>query len=177
MRKLYSGPVFLHYHWIWLGYADHEWQGNEVYFRDQSNGICGSAFPNYATFTLGLHTGYVPVDFNLHESEPTIDDKWDEVVESPLTVTEIGQFWLSDFNGNQYGEEFDLRCGSYRLRVCGANYGLLEERFESEEAKALAQDKERYEITLWPAAKKPDQVIRCKSASAAYWHSVAQGYK
>jgi tetratricopeptide (TPR) repeat protein len=172
MQTLFSGKIYLHYHWFYLGEPDGEVFELGVSFKDQKNGICGSRTLNYADFLLGLHTGSVDLDFIWYDSRPEILGSWQEVIESPLIINKTCELFLTDFNGDPYGKSISLNPGSYRIRVSAINFGLLEATGDQESKKTFdgSREEERYEVALWKADFQLDEVIRCTSQLVAALH-------
>ncbi|MGW0916873.1 hypothetical protein ACWD1Z_34955 [Streptomyces sp. NPDC002784] len=43
--------------------------------------LCGAANPGHLFLTTGLHTGRVGLTVEVHEAEPSLDERWEEIVE------------------------------------------------------------------------------------------------
>lgn len=104
----------------------------------------------------------------LHDTAPTIDTQWQEVVEVAFApwvtpVTLMGLMGDSAVN-------LDLACVDYRIRYCAS--GMDEGHGTPTQRETVA---ERYLLQFWPAPPAWDCVLRETSATAAYWHHHARG--
>ena len=166
MRTLFDGDVPVHYGFLHLR-ADGDDDPDLTAARGgQANGLCGAAVPGGLALTTGTHTGAVPVRAELHDSEPPLEERWEDVVEVPLELA-AGEYLLTAF---AWGEEIGtIPAGSYRARWCA---NRMDEGYDG---ARLDDDPEtdRYLLQLWPAPPAPDAVVRQGSDCAAYWHGVA----
>ncbi|WP_432524218.1 hypothetical protein [Kineococcus sp. SYSU DK006] len=135
----------------------------------QANGLCGAAYPGILALVLGLHTGTVFLRVELHEAEPALDagaEEWEDIVEVPLTIT-ADEYGLSTFDS---GAQIEApAAGTYRARWCASGMDEAHDLTRSADEPKI----DRYLLQLWPAALRPDSVIRQGSEQAAYWHGVA----
>ena len=176
MKTLYSGEIYCHYHWAYI--AEAGLGGSQLCWVGQRNGLCGSAAPNEIAFTFGPHTSMVNFQILFATDPPLIDPRWEEVVETPFVVERSSTFYLTDFNGDPYGDPMPLAAGTYRLRFSAINYNLTEQvpPTVSDEygvmPSALAD--ERYELVIWPSPAYPDAVIKATTSDAKSWHRFRQ---
>lgn len=168
MAKLFSGTVNVHYGQFYLE-AGTPFDGDMPRcFAKQSNGLCGAAVPGFVFLTTGLHTGPVGLDIESHESEPDLNDIWEDVVEVSLQVS--GPVLSLVQWAELTGTPLVRMAGSYRLRYSGRGMDKAHE-----EDTVLGSDPiDRYRIDIWPASPAPDRVVKQTSDYAAYWHAWAR---
>ena len=159
--------LHVHYGFVWLA-APGVLRDDLIGARaGQRNGICGAAYPGVLSMLTGLHTGVVPFRVEVWDSEPPLDDGWEDVVEVDFEAPET-ELILSPFQG---AETIVLpAAGSYRARYCASGMDAAAEqdtRLDSDEVT------DRYLLALWPAAPAGERVARQTSARAAYWAQVA----
>ncbi|MFD3514727.1 hypothetical protein [Streptomyces sp. NPDC058657] len=136
----------------------------------QSNGLCGAANPGELFLTTGLHTGRVGLTVEVHETEPPLDEQWEEVVEVSFRPgsTEIAVV--------PWGEgpicSTDLPVTDYRVRYCGRGMDVTPD----DELSVLdgGPTVDHYLLQFWPAGHAPDRVVKQTTQSAAYWHDHAR---
>ncbi|NKY38624.1 hypothetical protein HGA02_03525, partial [Cellulomonas septica] len=134
----------------------------------QRNGLCGAAFPGALSFVVGLHTGSVPVRIELHDDAPPPDPDWEDVVEASVTPVEGEPYALTSFGA---AEPLDLPTAR-SLRARWSAHGMDEAHQGGPEDGEPPLD--RYLLQLWPAPPAADEVVRCGSGMARYWHGVAE---
>ena len=166
MKVLFDGDVHVHYGFIHVE-PPPEAEFDLISARGgQVNGLCGAAYPGVLAMVTGLHTGTVPLRFELHDEEPPLEDDWEDVVEAPLTVT-ADAYWVTAFDR---GMEVEAPpAGTYRARWCASGMDEAHDGTRSADEPEI----DRYLLQLWPAPVLPDAVIRQGSDIAAYWHQVA----
>ena len=71
----------------------------DAFFKGQENGLLGAALHGSLFLVTGLHTGSVRLRVEVLESEPELDDRWDELVEA--TFEPAGLVQLVDWDGNE----------------------------------------------------------------------------
>ncbi|MFF5085409.1 hypothetical protein ACFY36_50930 [Actinoplanes sp. NPDC000266] len=84
-------------------------------FTGQTNGLCGAAAPGALFLVTGLRFGEVGLNVEVHTTEPTLGEEWEEAVEVSFTAPPDGvrlAGWESD------GVELPVPPGSYRVRYC-----------------------------------------------------------
>lgn len=128
-------------------------------WADESNGLCGAGIPGVLELTTGTHTGYLPFRTELHDSEPAVDPRWEEVVEVSFTTTSDEAFLIGMMGGNCF--PFPLPRDDYRVRYCARAFG---EAHDSDEAG------DSYLLQFWSAPPEPGRILVQTSAEAAYRH-------
>jgi hypothetical protein len=163
MRVVYDGPVFVEYGQASLA---GEWGPADLdeMFAGQVQGLCGTAVPGLVQLLTGTHTGDVVMRVELHDSEPTYGDDWEDVVEASWTATG-GRVVLAGLMSAS-AVEFDLPRRDYRIRYAGRD-------MDHESDEDLPPD--TYLLQLWPAPAAPDVVLRETSGVAAQWHAYVRG--
>ena len=133
----------------------------------QRNGLCGAAYPGALVLVTGLHTGQVPFTITVHDTEPALEDEWEDVVEASWHVT-APACAVSTFDTT---DRFRLpRPGWYRARYCATGMDAAHQQDTRLEGEPVV---DRYALDLWPAAEAPDAIVRQGSQTGAYWHAVA----
>jgi hypothetical protein len=117
----------------------------------------------------GLHTGQVPLVVTWTETEPAVEDDWEDVVEVSVDLS-TPDLTLATFD-NAYGCRVP-QDGWHRARYCVTGMDEGQELDTPEEGEAAP---DRYLLQLWPAPVSTDVVVRQGSEIAAYWHGVARG--
>ncbi|WP_018683566.1 hypothetical protein [Actinokineospora enzanensis] len=165
MRVLMSGDVGVSYGQAYVE-SGLRWQELGECFGGQRNGLCGAAMPGSLFLITGLHTGDVGFTIEAHETEPSVGDEWEEVVEASFLPA--GPVMLVAWAGER-SWPLDLESVSYRVRYCGR--GLDEDSWPDldEEPRVV----EHYLLQFWPAPPEPDRIVRESSANATYWHRFA----
>ncbi|MEV0502051.1 hypothetical protein AB0I84_31275 [Streptomyces spectabilis] len=136
----------------------------------QSNGLCGAANPGSLFLTTGLHTGRVGLTVEVHETEPPLDDQWEEIVEvsfRPASAETTVVPW-----GDAAICSLDLLVADYRVRYCGRGMDVTPD----DELSVLDGGPvvDHYLLQFWPAQPAADRVIKQTTRSAAYWHDHAR---
>jgi hypothetical protein len=136
--------------------------------RSQRNGLCGAAVPGTLSMVTGLHTGAVTVVVEWQNSEPDVAAGWEDIVEVSFQPLDR-DVMLSSFEDTFEVELPALEPLRVRFSATGMDAGRLMDTTEDDE---IAPD--TYLLQLWPAAPRPDAVIRQGSAAAQYWHEHAR---
>lgn len=134
----------------------------ELDMAGQSNGLCGAKTDGQLVFLLGLHTGSIRFAVEWHESEPPLDESWEDVVEASIDVP------AADIVLTTFDDWRDVplpASGPHRARFHAS--GLDAAR----ELPAAGLGPDRYLLQLWPAPLAPDAVIRQTSQAAAGMHA------
>ena len=103
------------------------------------------------------------------ETEPGLDDSWQDVVEVSVDLTS-SDLTLATFD-NAYACQVP-RNGWHRARYSVTEMDAGQELDTTADGEAAP---DRYLLQLWPAEHAPDAVVRQASEIAAYWHGVARG--
>ena len=77
---VFEGDLNVHYGFGALSASDVEMPDLDDARSGQSNGLLGAAVPGALSFMFGLHTGPEPLRVEWSETEPPVDDTWEEVV-------------------------------------------------------------------------------------------------
>ncbi|MFJ6416528.1 hypothetical protein [Paeniglutamicibacter sp. NPDC091659] len=162
---LFDGTIHVAYGQFYiLPEGDYDIDMDEA-FRGQSNGLCGAAAHPGVFFITGMHTGHVGLSVHLNDSEPALDQEWEEVVEVPYEVTE--GICLTEWGGPSL-DRLAIPLGRYRLRYAGIK---MDEGHEQDCILEEENTVDRYRIDLWPATGSTgDRIIRQHGEQAAYWH-------
>ena len=173
MTEVFAGGVEVHYGFIDL-YSDPDGSGDEAddlvgARRGQANGLVGARVPHQLGMVTGLHTGQVPLVVTWTETEPALEDDWEDVVEVSVDLI-TPDLTLATFD-NAYGCQVP-QDGWHRARYCVSGMDEGQELDTPDEGE-VAPD--RYLLQLWPAPESTDVIVRQGSEIAAYWHGVARG--
>ncbi|MEV6757101.1 hypothetical protein [Streptomyces sp. NPDC051214] len=136
----------------------------------QNNGLCGAAVPGHLFLTTGLHTGRVGLTVEVHESEPTLDEAWEDIVEAPFHPASTAAVLTP------WGEAplctVELNVVPHRVRYGASAMDLtVDQELSVLDGGSII---DRYLLQFWPAPPAPDEVIKQTSRSAAYWHTCAR---
>lgn len=168
MTVLFDGVIDVCYGQFYLSSTDRGYfDQNDPFmsaFRGQSNGLCGAADRGGLFLITGLHTGHVSLRVNLLESEPPVDESWQEIVEVSLAISSDKVF-LVDWNGQDY--PIALPPNSYRARY-HANY--MDEAHHQDTILPDEQTIDRYYLQLWSGQLRTGLILKQTSEMAAYWH-------
>ncbi len=171
MRTLFSGEVFVHYGQLSVESTPEGCGGGLAEpFAGQEGGLCGAAVPGGLFLTTGLHTGDVGFTVELHESEPSLDDSWEEIVEVPFRPLS-SQVELLQWAGED-SWDLDLEEIDYRVRYCatGMEEAQRTEHILAEEPPVV----DRYLLQFWPSPPRPARVVKQTTATAAHSHEWAR---
>lgn len=171
MRTVYDGVLEVSYGQFYVEsrpYGAHE---EEVAHRaGQSNGLCGGANPGFLFLTTGLHTGRVGLTVEVHEAEPPIDERWEEIVEVSFRPgsTETAVVPWGDGPLCSLG----LPIADHRVRYCARGMDMTSD----DELSVLDGGPvvDHYLLQFWPAEPAADRVVKQTTRSAAYWHDHAR---
>ncbi|MGW2230775.1 hypothetical protein [Streptomyces formicae] len=138
-------------------------------FSGQTSGLCGAAVPGYLYLRTGLHTGPVGYTVELRETEPALDESWEEITEVSFRPVSAGvslELWGGD---GSFPLGLDLL--DYRVRH---NASGMDEAIERELECLDGLVIERHLLQFWPAPPARDRLIKQTGSSAAYWHEAAR---
>ena len=128
----------------------------------QQNGLLGAAVPGHLiarTASTGLP---VRLRAEVHDSRPTLDDTWDEVVEAPFVPLGI-PVALRGVTSEAYplGLFGEFEPGKpYRVRYCSEGF--------------RQSTPEHYLLQFWPAPPAPDVIVEQSSAAARKLHAAIE---
>ncbi|MFW6691914.1 hypothetical protein [Streptomyces sp. MAR4 CNX-425] len=164
----------------------------------QRNGLCGAAVPGHLLLTTGTHTGRVGLTVEVHEAEPPVGKRWEEVVEVSFRPASPRMSLFPWGDGELCAAE--LAETDHRVRYCargmdaaadaeaadveddlsGANQDQDhdQDHHPAADPKAALADvappADHYLLQFWPAPPAPERIVRETSRRAAYWHRVAR---
>ncbi|WP_172387114.1 hypothetical protein [Streptomyces sp. MNP-20] len=171
MRTVYDGELSVDYGQFYVESRLYIPREEKVaHCAGQSNGLCGAANPGHLFLTTGLHTGRVALTVEVHETEPPLDDQWEEIVEvsfrpasAETSVVPWGDGAICSLN---------LPVTDYRVRYCGRGMDVTPD----DELSVLDDGPvvDHYLLQFWPAKPAADCVIKQTTRSAAYWHDHAR---
>jgi hypothetical protein len=136
-------------------------------FGGQENGLCGAAMPGVLFLLTGLHSGQVHMSIDLSESEPPLDDLWEEVVEVSFVVGSPAKPGILEWAAQGW-HPVKLKRGTYRARYCAKNMQSGQEHFAIDHHE---EPVDSYLLIFWPAPRAKDRILKQSSKAAAYWHS------
>lgn len=171
--ELFAGPLFVHYSQFYV-LDGPELPTLEACFAGQVNGLCGAASRGSRWLTTDTHTGRVRVEVGLVAAEPPVPADGD--------VVDVSWTCSSGPSLVQWGGEgfppLAVPAGSYRVRdqVLDLDAGSDGTGLDvAEQERRWDHPVEILALSLWPAAPKPDRVVRVRSGTAASWHSTVGG--
>jgi hypothetical protein len=171
MKSLFSGLLSVHYGQAYVESASPFESDLEASFRGQQNGLCGASVIGALFLITGLHTGQVSFEVELCNSEPVVDESWEEIVEVPYRVDE-GPVTLVEWAA-QATYPLAIPEGSFRARYCARN---MQPAADTDTILAGEPPIDAYFLSFWPAEQwQPDSVLKQTSPVAAYWHDFARG--
>lgn len=165
MTTLFAGRIHVSYSQFYVESRTDEFGGDLFSnLAGQSNGLCGAAVPGFLWLVTARHTGQVDLTVEALDSEPVVDDAWDEIVEASFRPASTS-IWLTQWAG-EASWPLDLADVDYRVRYSGLGMDVAT---ESNEDEIL----DRYLLQFWPAPAAPDAVLKQTSKNAAYYHRTA----
>ena len=170
MKIAFEGTVSSHYGQAYVHLRDTFDLAEDVR-ANQSNGLLGAAQPTALFLTFGLHTGDVKLLVAIADTQPKIDQSWEEIVEASFTMPPNEEVGLADWGGSLW-KLIPLEPGEYRVRYCARGFGQGKLLLEDD---SPAPPLEQYELTFWKAPLAADRIVKVTRPAAQYWHDVAQG--
>ena len=154
-----------------LGWGDGEGFDGDTdrFFAGQVNGLVGAADPEGVYLVLARRSGGSQVRIEVHDTEPSLTDEWEDVVEVSITVPESAETIGWTTWAGEDGGVLKIPPGAYRVRV---NARGRDAGAEDEFAEEVV---DFYLLQLWPTPPRPDEIVRTTSADAAYWHDANGG--
>ncbi|MFI9833331.1 hypothetical protein ACIHIX_37230 [Streptomyces sp. NPDC051913] len=170
MRRPVEGEVFVHYGQIYVE-SDPDTFGPDLdeAFAGQRGGLCGAATPGSLWLTTGLHTGDVGFTVEVHEEQPPLDPRWEDVVEVSFRPASA-ESRLMQWAGEDMWE-LDLEEIDYRVRYCAKG---MDEAHRKDTRLDSEPQLDRYLLQFWPAPPETDRILKETSKIAAYWHAFAR---
>jgi hypothetical protein len=137
--------------------------GGENHFVTHRNGLLGGAVYSRLAVHLGVHTGDVHVEVELHQQCPEIDESWEEIVEASCYIDAPPVVLVGA--SPKYSLRLPLEKGWYRVRLCVVGFG------ESEKAQIFDDPKlERYKLIFWAADPRADAILKQTSEEVIHRH-------
>lgn len=167
-RTLYDGKLHVDYSqfYIWTdeqaadGYSA-AFDNVQRTFAGQSSGLCGAAMRGLLYFDTGTQYGAIGARVVVADTEPDLDDSWEDVVEVSYQAGEETSL-VEWGDGDSY--PLDLAAGEYRVRYAARGRDQADEREDEEDAE---EPVEYVEIAVWPAPASADRLIRITSEHGA----------
>ncbi|GIF75610.1 hypothetical protein [Asanoa siamensis] len=166
MTVLFDGELHVHYRFVNLT-EEGEAPDLSRASGGQRNGLCGAAEPGALAMVTGLHTGEVPFVVTWHDTEPPVDDAWEEIVEVSFDPPS------ADLALSAFEDFHEIRLPSVqsvRARFCARG---MDEAGDKDVRLADEPALDSYLLELWPAPPAPDRILKQTSMRAAYWHEAA----
>ncbi|HEY3631005.1 MAG TPA: hypothetical protein VGL21_08905, partial [Jatrophihabitantaceae bacterium] len=153
MTVLFDGEIWVSYGFIFVLAPDDDQPDLMAARGGQVNGLCGAAVPGVLSLVTGLHTGDVPLVVEALDTEPALDDAWEDVVEVSFEADEADLVLRSFQDATAVALPGP---GIYRARYCATGLDAAHDgtRMAGEPAR------DRYLLQLWPAPAASDAVIR-----------------
>ncbi|MFF7250171.1 hypothetical protein ACFZBU_40560 [Embleya sp. NPDC008237] len=169
MRTVFEGSVRVAYMQMYVEAARRRYRSRGITGRVRRTACVAPRWRGFLFLITGVHTGHVGLTIEVHEGPPTVDGRWEEVVEAPFTpqtrAVRLAQWADVD------ACEFELDTVEYRVRYCAVG-------MDEASAHGVVLDGElpvdRYLLRFRPAPSEPDRVVRQTSDKAAYWHKFAR---
>jgi hypothetical protein len=168
MRRLFSGPLWVHYgqaNIMPLTSLPEDWSDA---FKGQVNGIFGAAQQPILSISTGLHTGTVDLVVDEAVTEPPIEDCWEDIVEVSFLVDEPVHLveWAAEAS-----YPIDLKRGIYRVRYHATGMDAGHDMDTSPESGEIVDS---YKLVFWPSqSMDPDKVLQQGSDCARWRHEWA----
>ena len=170
MKVLFSGEIEVDYGQI---FVESRSDGDpldlwDAFTGQEGVGLCGGGRDGTLVLLTGLHNGGVGFTAELHDSTPTLDDTWEDIVEVPFRpVSEETK--LRQWNGKGRWE-LPLEVTDYRVRYSAT---AMDAAFGLNNRDDDQPQTDRYLLQFWPATPKQARVLKQTSRQAARWHAFA----
>ena len=169
MQVLFAGDLHVAYSQAYVQSKPEPSPQLDEAFAGQMNGLCGAAWPGFLCLATGLHSGRVGFRVELHDSEPPVDDAWEDVVE--VSFLPAGEpVALAEWPGASVSV-LEVPQAHLRARYCA--HGMDEGRAADTRLDGMPE-LDRYLLQFWPAASAPDRVLKQTSACATYAQQYAR---
>lgn len=129
------------------------------------NGLCNAQTPGSLNLLTGTQVGDVPLRVTLWDAPPPLGD-WEEIVEASF-VPLPGEVEVAG-GGTTLAAVFTLPQGTYRVRW---NANAMDAGNANVTSLDDSPAPDSYELMLWPAEYREDEILRTTSEYAAYWHA------
>lgn len=168
--KVFGGNLYVHYGQAYVDASTGNGSDLKASFHGQSNGLCGAAIRGNLFLITGLHTGHVRLTVSITETEPPVNDEWEDIVKVPY-ATDGKSTFIRDWNGKKVCD-VPLVGTTFRVRYCAKSMD------EGREADTIVDEEpiDSYALIFWPDSEKsnsekPDKVIKQSSKIADHWHN------
>lgn len=168
IKKLFSGNIGIEYGQFYIDIPEldeDDFLDPDGAFENQSNGICGASQSGKIFFVVGPQAGIASIEVDLCESEPEIDETYEEIVEVPFSrgTNEVA---LCEWGG---GETYELEIpqGEYIVRYSILGMGLDYGDDSDWDAPVEGQ---KHLIQIWPSKQGQEKIVKVTSETATYWH-------
>ncbi|MFF7334560.1 hypothetical protein [Streptomyces sp. NPDC008150] len=170
MEPRFSGDVFVAYRQIYVESSSGFGCGLHAAFAGQNTGLCGAAEPGFLYLATGLHTGRVGFTVELHDTEPALDDSWEEAVEVSFRPAS-SRTDLTEWAGTA-AYPLDLAETDYRVRYCATGMQAGHDLDTSPDDESVV---DRCLLQFWPGPPGPDVLLKQTSTTAAHRRDFARG--
>ncbi|GAA3295285.1 hypothetical protein Dvina_30480 [Dactylosporangium vinaceum] len=160
MLVLFDGTVQIHYQQLYVESREPDIIAIDAIdaYAGQRNGMCGAATPGLLYITTGKGSGPAAIRVERHDTEPPIEDVWEDIVEVPFhpqTSTVQLMQWAAEARW-----PLDLEHQHYRVRYHARGMDFSDEGSDEPD--------EDYLLQFWPAPPKPDRIVRQETKTAGH---------
>jgi hypothetical protein len=166
MKRLFEGTVHVVYSQVYVVAHPENLPDMDWCFEGQENGLCGASQPGVLFLITGLHTGSVAMTVDLCDSEPLMDDSWEEVVEVSFVTTSPWEPGISEWAGEGW-HPLKFKRRSYRVRYCARH---MESGRHKSIGSEIDESPDTYSLTFWHARVTKDRILKQTSETARNWH-------
>ncbi len=166
-KVIYSGKLGIDYGQFYVDVDDDEvdYLDPDGAFENQVNGICGAAQKGKLFLVAGIQGGVIEIEVQLHASEPSIENSYEEIVEANIEVDEQ-QLMLCEW-AHEDTHNLSVPPQEYIVRYCIKG---MDKDYEDDSDWESPLPGQMYLLQFWPGIIERDKVIKCTSESAKYWH-------
>ena len=164
-QLLFSGNLNISYGQFYVDVDDENYLDPGLAFENQENGICGAAQNGKLFLVAGIQDGFAKVKVELHQSEPVIDNMYEDIVEASFKA-ESKPILLCEW-AHQTTHILEIPLENYQVRY--SITGMDKDYGEDGDYEAPIPD-QNYLLQFWPSNSLGDKVVKLTSKSATYWH-------